>query len=86
MITMEIARDSVQITMAGIIKTELIAGTAMVQMTIIITGMGDLIKGHRIKIFNKKEMVETTAIPKVDQIDDKWDPTIIQKTKKEGVR
>ena len=71
MVRMEIARGNVQITMAGIIKTELIAGTAMVQMTIIITGMGDLIKVPIIKIFNKKEVVETTAIPKVDRIDDK---------------
>ena len=43
-------------------------------------------QGPRIKIFNKKKMVETTAIPKADQIDDKWDPTTIQKTKTEGVR
>ena len=85
---MEIARDHVQITMAGITKTELSVGTAMVKMTIIIiiTGMGDLTKVLRTKIFNRKEVVKTMDIPKVDQIDDTWDPTIIQKTDNEGVR
>ena len=86
----EIARDNVQITMAGILKAEWNAGTAMVKMIIIIiiiiTGMGDLIKVPRIKIFNKREVVKTMDTPKVDQIDDTWDPTIIQKTDNEGVR
>ena len=81
------ARDNVQITMAGKLKAEWNAGTAMVKMIIIIiiTGIGDLIKSPRIKSFNKG-IVGTMAIPKGDQIDDKWDPTTIQKTKKEGVR
>ena len=83
---MEIIRDNVQTTMAGIIKAKLIACTAIVKMIIIITGMGDLTKVPRIKIFNKRELAETMDIPKVDQIDDTWDPTIIQKTDKEGVR
>ena len=83
---MEIIRDTAQITMAGMAKAGSIVGTATVRMKIIITGMEDIIKIPRIKIFNKKEVVETTDIPRVDQIDDKWDPTIIQKTNKEGVR
>ena len=82
----EIIRDKVQITMAGMAKAGSIVGTAMVKMKIITIGMEDIIKVPRIRIFNKKEVVETTDIPRVDQIEDKWDPTIIQKTNKEGVR
>ena len=72
--------------MAEILKAEWNAGTAMVKMIIIIikTGMGDLIKSPRIKIFNKREVVKTMDIPKVDQIDDTWDPAIIQKLIKRG--
>ena len=82
-----IIRNKVQITMAGMAKAESIVGTATVRMKIIITiGMENITKVPRIKIFNKREVAETMDIPKVDQIDDTWDPTIIQKTDKEGVR
>ena len=85
----EIARDNVQITMAGMLKAEWNAGTAMGKMIIIIiiiTGMRNLTKVLTTKILNRKEVVKTMDIPKVDQIDDTWDPTIIQKTDNEGVR
>ena len=67
-----IIRNKVQITMAGMAKAEWNAGTAMGKIIIIIIiGMEDLTKVLRIKIFNKREVVKTIDIPKVDRIDDK---------------